>query len=209
MLGRDPFGWRGKTLVVIDSELDTQDLGDFRAKGAHTVTVDRLAQGSRPCLALQGDSRSLRGLQRLFAGDLYRIVEIAAGQRAAFLAGVAFASSLSLPILAASADTFAATGIPAGQAQMLAEDILARTARSFLRGGKKTWCGAVAEGNVDDIEERWRGLKSANPASAALFLEVARAAARHFGKNDELARLIDQIPDRHFGRWQRLRVTGD
>ncbi len=209
LLDRASLDWTGRTLVAVDTELDVQRLRVFRERGAEVVALDRIVAGSLPCIVLQGNAAPLRVIRPLFPIGQFRLVEVAPGQRDAFLAGVDLASSFSLPLLAASADAFMATGVPATQAQRLAEDILSRTARSFLRGGKKTWSGALAEGDLEAIERRWEGLRSRHPGQAALLVELAAVLARHFGQSDTFARALEKIPGRHFARWSHLRTTGD
>ena len=201
--------WNGKLLCVVDTERDAQELHPFRERGAAVLVLDRLAGGSLPCLILQGDPAGRRLVRSLAPPGQFRLLELPLGRKAVFQAGVSLAQSLCWPLLAASADAFAATGLPPTQAQLLAENLLGQMGRAFLRGGKKSWSGPVAEADLEAIERRWEGLRRSNPRLGTLFLEAAAAAARHFSRQEELACAIEKLPGRFFDSWGALRITGD
>ncbi len=191
------LNWRGKTLVLLDSSVDDEDLSAFRLRQAHTATIDIVEESAELRLVAQGDSRTVKMLRRLFETGRIRLLEISPGTKAVFFAGITIAGSFTAPLMAASVECLTATGVKLSQAQLVADAVVSRGRRAYLKAGKKGWIGALAAGDLESLRRQWESVSRLNPDLARYFLDTAAASASYMGTELPNISTLKAHPSRH------------
>lgn len=173
------ISWPGKTIVVVDGNVDAADLRAFEVRQAAPATLDLIDAAPQLRLAVQGEPRTVKALRRLFEHDGVKLIEIKAGAKAAYQAGMTLAGSATAPILAAAVECFVTAGLDLAQAQAVADLAMTRARRAYMKAGKKGWTGTLASRDREGLIRQWERLRRANPALAEYFLDTAGAAAEY------------------------------
>jgi predicted short-subunit dehydrogenase-like oxidoreductase (DUF2520 family) len=200
------IGWPGKTIVIVDGNVDAADLRAFELRQASAATLDLIDASPHLQLAVQGDAKTVKALRRLFERDGARLFEIRTGGKAAYHAGLTLAGSATAPILAASVECFLAAGLELPQAQAVADLVMARTRRAYFKAGKKGWTGTLAMRDREGLLRQWERLRRTNPALAEYFLETAASSVQYLAGDASWTDLMTDIRQR---RRLRQTATGD
>jgi hypothetical protein len=96
-------------------------------------------------LVAEGSPDALRYLRRVVSGGNRRLVEIRAGSKPLFLAGLHLASYIALPWIGAAVESLRTAGFSRADATRIVEDLGARTLRSYAKAGPKAWRPPAAE----------------------------------------------------------------
>jgi predicted short-subunit dehydrogenase-like oxidoreductase (DUF2520 family) len=200
------IGWQGKTIVVVDGNVDSADLRAFEVRQASSATLDLIDASPQLRLAVQGDSKAVKALRKLFEREGVRLFEISPGAKAAYQAGLTLAVSAAAPLLAASIECFVAAGLDLPQAQAVADLSMNRARRAFLKAGKKGWMGTLSTRDREGLMRQWERLRRTNPALAEYFLATAASSAEYLsGESSWIEPHSDLQPQRTFRRL----ATGD
>lgn len=200
------IAWQGKTIVVVDSNLDAADLRAFEVRQAFPATLDLIEATPPLRLAVQGDARTVKTLRKLFEREGARLFEIKSGAKAAYQAGLTLAGSAIAPILAAAVESLMAAGLDLAQAQAVADLAMMRARRAYLKAGKKGWAGTLAARDREALMRQWERLRRTNPALGEFFLETAASAAAYLTGD---ASWIDPHAELQPRRRLRRTATGD
>ncbi len=170
-LAAAPLDWPRKTVILCDGERDSAVLAPLAACGAATASMAPLEGFDEQRLLIEGDPAALLAARRLLAHGDVRLVELRRHTKAAYLAGLTFLTALSAPLLAAANDCFRSAGLNSRLASQVIERLGARTLRAYLKGGKKSWAGVAARGELAALER-------ISPELAASYADAARVALR-------------------------------
>ncbi len=172
--------WNGKTLLLLDSSLDSQDLGIFRARHAEVASLDPIESHQGVRFVLQADPKTAKKIRGLVEDGRTRMWEIRPGTKSRYLAGLTIVSSFATPLMAASVECLIRSGLDLTQAELVVELMLAKTQRAFLKAGRRGWTGPLAARDIDAMAHQLRAMRETNPALANYFLEGAKAASQYF-----------------------------
>lgn len=173
------FDWKTKSVLLCDSELDSSALEALARLGASTGSIVAVPPGTEPVYLVEGERRALREARTL-VGEGTRVIPMARGQRALFEAGLSFATSLALPLLAASAETMRGCGVSQNDAQFLVERLFQRTLRGYLKGGRKAWEGPLPAQDCDGVARQVQALARVSPVLASYFFQNAVLVSQVF-----------------------------
>lgn len=187
--------WSGKTLVILDTDMDCQDLGTFTLRQAAVATVNRLEGFSDLRLMIQSDTRTAKALRKL--AESYRVVELRPGAKGLFLAGMTFAGSIAAPLLAACMEALTRAGFTTSQAATVAEHSMTRARRAFHKAGRKGWQGPLATGDMRAIRRQWESLRRTDGHLADYFLESATSSLEYFRRDSGYLTELSEKPRRH------------
>jgi hypothetical protein len=129
--------WTGRRIYLWSLTHGSQSLQGFRDRGAFVVSFDTLAGVNHSQYVAEGDAPAVRSLRELLGKDAKHLIEIADGSRAIFIAALTALSNLHLPLVAAAVDLLRQCNLPPAMVAELSESQLSRSARSFLRSGKR------------------------------------------------------------------------
>ncbi len=173
-LAATPLRWAAKAVIVCDERLDSGVLGALAGRGAHTGSLGPVEGFAEQRFVVEGDHLAVRYIRKLIEAGGGRVLELRQSAKPLYLAGMAFASSLVTPLLAASSECLRGAGLSSFQTSAVIERALARSLRGYLKGGKKSWSAPPLGGAGAELE----GL---DPLLADYFLMSARLAARMLG----------------------------
>lgn len=170
-LAQSPVDWRHRTVFLCDADHDSSALEALALRGAATASLAPLEGFDGKRLLIEGSRAALSAARRLIGGSDTRLIELEPGGKNAYLAGITFLTSFSLPMLTAGAECFRLAGLGPRVAAQLVERLSQRTLRGFLKAGRKALTAAPPRGEL-------AGLHRASPELAALYADAAHLAAR-------------------------------
>ncbi len=192
--------WSGKTLLLLDSGLDCEDLSSFLQRHAQVATLDLIEGYQDLRFIVQSDSRTVKRLKSLLDGSHVRLLEIEWGTKPLYYAGLTIATSLANPLMAASVESLMGCGMELSQAQNIVDQTLHRTQRAFMKAGKRGWSGHLASKNTEAIRKQWSKLHHQNPVLANYFVEIATLSLEYFRQDSRFIADLASIPRRQSGR---------
>jgi len=183
--------WAKKTVVLCDSALDSRDLTPLARLGAHVATLSAASTGPAAAYVVEGQADAVREVRRLFRNSGCRLLEVARGKKALYSAGLAFAGTLFLPLVSASADCLRRAGLTSAQAVDLAQATFQQTLRAYVKAGRKGWSGALRDRDLEAVRRQVEALGVDHPVLGAYFAETARLALAVLGEDPEWLRALE------------------
>ena len=113
-----------------------------------------------------------------------------------YLAALTLATSLATPLLAACAECLCGAGLELSEAQAVADKVVSNTLRAFLRSGRKSWQGPLAEKDFRNVRRQWESLRRHEPLLAEYFVESATHALEYFRQDPRLITELTEVPQR-------------
>lgn len=178
-----PFNWKPKTVLLCESGLDSHVLTRLRYLGCATGSITPMPSFDEPMYVLEGDRKAMREARWVVESPGVRTIQMDAGNKALFSAGVSFASALALPLLTASVETLRACGIESNDAVTIADRLFQRTVRTYVKSGRKGWEGALPAQDVEATRSHLQALFQRNPILASYYYENALQVVQMFRKD--------------------------
>ncbi|MBL8174829.1 MAG: DUF2520 domain-containing protein [Bryobacterales bacterium] len=170
---RCDFRWKEKTVLLFDSKMDSAALGKLADAGAAVGSITPVPLFDEKLAVVEGSRKAVQAARKLMRSPGVRVLTMDAGQKSLFTAGTGFATSLALPLLAASVETLRASGIDQNQALSLAEKLFQKTMRTYLKSGRRGWEGALSAQDRDGVRRQVQALFRESPLLAAYYYENA------------------------------------
>lgn len=180
--------WNGKTVLLCDAELGSEQLDKLSQAGASVGSLAPVPGGEDRLLVAEGDRKAVREARLLAEQPGVRVVAFDRGQKALYSAAVCFATSLALPLLTASVETMRACGMDPNDAQTIADRLFQKTLRSYLQGGRKAWEGPLPAQNRKVIRRHVQALFRISPLLASYYYENAVLVAQIFRQDPQWLR---------------------
>lgn len=174
--------WSGRVVLLCDSREDCAVLRELAERGAATASLTPV-QGLKDRYIVEGDRRAVREARLLVQNGAAQVWEMPCGRKPVFLAALTFAGGLLLPAADAAARCLRATGLPAPAYSSLAEQLLDRTLRAYLHGGRKAWGGVLAESDARETARELAALEAADSNLARAYRQLARFALEWFERD--------------------------
>ncbi len=166
-----PIDWHGRTVFLCDPDLDCRALAGLAARGAATASLMPMEGFDERRLVVEGDRPAVIAARRILAHGSVRLIELSPDSKAAYRAGIAFLSGLSIPMLSAAGDCLRRAGLSPHVTSQIIERLSQRTLRVYLKAGRKCLAGSKVQLDSAALE----GLGS---DLAATWTDAARIAAR-------------------------------
>lgn len=170
---RCEFSWKGKCVLLFESKLDSGALGKLAEAGAAVGSITPVPLFDEKLVVLEGSRKAVQEGRKLMTSPGIRVLTMDAGRKSLFSAGTGFATSLALPLLAASVETLRASGIEQNDALALAEKLFQRTLRAYLKSGRKGWEGPLPAQDTDSVRSQVQALFRESPQLASYYYENA------------------------------------
>ncbi|MFN7934781.1 MAG: DUF2520 domain-containing protein [Bryobacteraceae bacterium] len=167
------FSWKGKSVLLFESKRDSSALSKLAAAGAAVGSLTPLLLFDEKAVVLEGSRKAVQEGRKLVTSPGIRVLTMNAGRKPLFSAGAGFATSLALPLLAASVETLRAAGIEQSDALALTEKLFLKTLRSYIKSGRKGWEGALPAQDSDAIRSQVEALFHESPLLAVYYFENA------------------------------------
>lgn len=183
------IGWAGKVVLLCNPGPGSRVLDPLRERGAATASLSPI-DGSPGRYVAEGDTAALREARRLVHDMRGRTAELNRGATALYGAGLAFATSLFTPLVAASVDALRKAGCNSAAAAHIAEALFERSLRGWLHAGKKSWAGPVPDGDQAEICRQIDALAAHDPRAARYYREAAAFALEYFERHPEVLKQL-------------------
>jgi hypothetical protein len=165
-----------KMIAICDSARDADAL---RTGSARVATVNVVEPDER-VFAAEGHADVMREIRRTAVRERRKLIELAPGSKALFLAGMNLAGYLMLPGFAAAVESLRAAGFGRAEAASVAESAGVRALRAYAKGGRKSWSpkasGELRRAVARDLD----GLGSREPKIAGLYAASIDQALKFF-----------------------------
>jgi len=170
---RCQFSWKGKCVLLFESKLDSGALGKLAEAGAAVGSITYVPLFDDKLVVLEGSRKAVQEGRKLMTSPGIRVLTMDAGRKSLFSAGTGFATSLALPLLAASVETLRASGIEQNDALALAEKLFQKTLRVYLKSGRKGWEGPLPAQDIEGVRSQVQALFRESPQLASYYYENA------------------------------------
>ena len=129
--------WRGRVLLILDAEAESDLAAPFRVAGGAVASFTPIENDETRYL-VEGDTDAVK-VVRLLVGDVRRkaVVRIKKGAKARYLAGARAATKEVLPLIADAVEHFQSAGLSNSDARSLTEALLSGAMRSYFRAGRR------------------------------------------------------------------------
>jgi len=174
----------GTMIVLCSTCRDSASSRTLLDRGARVATLDAI-QADEGTLVAEGHPEVLRELRRVAAADGRKMIEIQAGSKTRYLAGVHLASNLALPYFAAAVEILRAIGFSRREAARIVETLGTRSLRAYGKAGRKAWNGSTAS----DLRQSLA--RDLDPPLAQLYRDGIEQALRYF-ENESVRRTFTQ-----------------
>ena len=185
--------WQGKSLVLFGSGLESSDMSELAACGAMVGTMEKMEGFATNRFAIEGRSGAVREMRRFLKAAGAASLEITAGKKPLYAAGMAFAGTLFTPLVEAAVDCLRKSGLSSQNAVDFAETCFLRTLRAYVKAGKQGWKGPVAKRDIEAMRRLMLALGEDNPLFVAYFAQTARLALDVFGQDKEWLDEMDAV----------------
>ncbi len=166
--------WIGTSFIICSKTLDSASLEPLRACGASTASLDEMEAYEGKRYLFEGEKLALHRLRRLVEEEgTARLVQIYAGKRQVYEAGLTFAAGMTFPMIAAAVDTMRAAGLHAKVAEGVVETAVIGALRAYLRAGRRGWSGPIAHADRDELRKQYRSLFEVDPGLAEMYMKIA------------------------------------
>lgn len=128
--------WQGKTVAVFHPSLDAAALCRLERLGASVGSIAVMSESPLRFL-IEGTPEALRRLRKFFRSAGMPVVEIGAGGKSAYLAGVYAVTAEFLPLIARAIDWFERAGMDKSTAGASAASLAEATMKAYFRAGKR------------------------------------------------------------------------
>ena len=177
--------WHGRSVVLFGSGMESSDMAELAAIGAAVGTMEKMEGFAANRFAIEGHRGAVREMRRLLKAAGATAVELTAGKKPLYAAGLAFAGTLFTPLVEAAVDCLRKSGLPSQVAVEFAEICFMRTLRAYVKAGKQGWQGPVAKRDIDAVRRLMLALGEDNPLLVTYFAQTARMALDVFGRDKE------------------------
>ncbi len=130
--------WAREMAVIFGVSTPDGVLGELSASGA-ACCVAGMVDALENVFLVAGDSRAVREAMRLIEGGGARGLQIRSNSQPLAEAAVSSVSWLLMPLLEASAKGWQQAGLTRRHARQLAEAVIDRSLRSYLKAGRRAW----------------------------------------------------------------------
>lgn len=180
-----PFAWRNKTVLLCDSQLDSDALRKLSFLGASTGSITPVRNFDGQLIVLEGDRKAVKQARQLVQDNDVKVLEIDRGKKALMSAGISFSTTLVLPLLAATVETLRACGMDQNEALMVSDRMFQRTLRNYVRSGKKGWTGPLPAQDSEAMRRQIYALLQRSPRLGNYFYESSLQAMQMFRRDPE------------------------
>ncbi len=171
-----------RTMVVfVDVVRDSRRLAALLRAGARVATLNAVDGSGERSFVAEGHPDTMRVLRALFTAEKKKLIELTSAAKPFYFAGMKLSSSLLLPLISASVESFRAAGFSQADALAVAGSLSVQAAYTYEKSGRKIWNKKLTSELRDALEHNIDPLKSSDPRLADAYAEGLRQALKYFG----------------------------
>jgi hypothetical protein len=134
------IAWRGKSVLLCDTLIESSEWRDLEARGATVATLTYVQIGYEERFVLEGDPKAVSNALSILSLPRTRVVVIQRSHKALYLA-CREAASMVVPLAAAADAELRRAGVQPEKAAWMVEQWLQEGLRAYRRSGRKAWNG--------------------------------------------------------------------
>jgi len=164
--------WPAVSVGLCSTALESEELNLLAELGARTTSICEAAAVDGRWFVAEGDRDAIRHVRPIVEGparsEASRVVCLPRAQKKLYLAAVTCTGPLFTSLLKCAGECLKLAGVTGADADAMLQTQAERTARSFLKGGRKL--GQVPA----DLDRQVAALRSQNPDLAEFFEQSAK-----------------------------------
>ncbi|MBI4893927.1 MAG: hypothetical protein HY821_25140 [Acidobacteria bacterium] len=174
--------WGGKPVVLLNDDLDASALSELGREGALTCAAAVAPGPGVPLVLAEGDAGAVRAVRDWAQRARARCVELNAGTKLSYGAGVMAANSLITPILEAALRSFRAAGLGLTDSRRILAYLAGAAIRSHQAHGRKGWVNPALPARQPAIRAQLKALGALDPELARFHMQVLRCSLHLLGQ---------------------------
>lgn len=167
----------GLAFILCETWQNVGVLAALRESGAHVASLLNFPIDRKDWFAVDGDSRAVRLAKRFLEANRCRMTEIDESGKHFLFVSELLASALPVPLFVAAQQALREAGFTGNLLTNVLEQMLVRTVRDSMRGGKGRWGGPLLECSEEVSEAHLSDVTARRPELGAFVhenLTVAR-----------------------------------
>ena len=134
------IGWKGKSVILCDTDLDSSEYGELETRGGAVATMIYSEINEQSCYIVEGSSKAISDAQAAFNLPRTRVIELARSQKSLYLA-CREAAAMIVPLAAAAEEDLRRAGVKADTAAWMVEHWFQDGLRAYKKAGRRAWNG--------------------------------------------------------------------
>ncbi len=174
------MAWEERTVLLLDTWLDSSDLAPLAVLGAETGSLCHAEFDTESRALMEGSRVALIEAKRLLRGSGFRVFPVEPSAKPLVLAALTLSETLVFPLLAAAEECLKRGGIPPKQALGILDRATVRASRAYGISRRKAWPGPLAASNQRLMRRQMAALAAADPMTARFLATASREALSYF-----------------------------
>lgn len=188
------FCWKGKTALLC-GVADGSALTPLIQQGAWAGSMHPVPGFHLQRFIAEGSVAALRTAKAL-AQELGARIETVDSTRIATYAAVhSFSNGMFVPLLEAAMRSLLECGFHKAAAAAIVERQFQQAIRGYCYSGSKSWSGALATGDHDQVRRELQALEKASPRLGRFYRFAAASALELYGRHPELREALHPSED--------------
>jgi hypothetical protein len=150
------------------------------AAGARIATLNAIDGSGERSFVAEGHRDTMRELRRLFTDEKKKVIELAPSSKPFYFAGVQLSTSLLLPWVSASVESFRRAGFRQSDAVAIAGSLGVQALYAYEKAGRKLWSRKFARELQEALETEVSQLRISEPSIAAAYADGIRHTLDYF-----------------------------
>ncbi len=188
------FGWKGKTALLC-GVADGSALAPLIEQGAWVGSMHPVPGFHFQRFIAEGSPAALRAAKFLAQELGARIETVDSTQIATYAAVHSFSNGMFVPLLEAAMRSLLECGFHKTAAAAIVERQFQQAIRGYCYSGSKSWSGALATGDREQVRREWQALEKANPRLGRFYRFAAASALELYGRHPELKEALHPSED--------------
>lgn len=180
-----PLELAGKTFILLDADLDCSSLAPLAAAGAAVASLTHVPLLREEILLTEGDAAALRALRPVWRSAGVRAIELKAGQKQVYTAGLMAAEALTAATAGSALACLRSAGLDQATAKRLTGTLVEIAVREQLKHGRKSWISPANEARRDLTLRQIEALHASDPALACFMRSTLAAVLCWYGESRE------------------------
>jgi hypothetical protein len=139
-LARARIGWKGKSVILCDTDSESSEWGDLKQRGASVATMLYTEINGQSCYIMEGDPKAVADAQAILDLPRVRVIELARSYKSMYLA-CREAAAMIVPLAAAAEEDLRRAGVKADTAAWMVEHWFQDGLRAYKKAGRRAWNG--------------------------------------------------------------------
>lgn len=188
----DAISWKGR-VALLCGVADSQALQPLTERGAETGSLHPVTGFHLQRFIAEGSPGAVRVARWLVRELQAKFVEIDSGRLPAYRAALSLSTGVFVPLLEAAMQSLQACGFHKTAASAILERQIQQALRAYCYSGRKSWSGALAAGDLEQVRREFQTLARANPVLGRFYRNTATSALELYGRHPRLKEALHAL----------------